>query len=249
MKNINLDSDDIEIIDWGDENEDTIDLSSCDKAKVRKKKKKEKEKEKEKEEPFDLKKEIISWIKVFVFAIVAAFVIDYMLIVNAEVPTGSMENTIMTDSNMIGFRWSYTFSNPQRGDVIIFKFPDDPSQNYVKRVIGVPGDEVRITKGKVYINGKKLKEDYVVFKDSDGKKCEPYESGDFPATYTEGAIMDKDGNLVVEVPEDSYFVLGDNRNNSEDSRFWNTTNFVPAKNILGKAIVCYWHKGPRFDLL
>ena len=247
MKSINLDSDDIEIIDWGEsEGDGAVDLTEVNNDKEGYKKKKKK---REKPEPIDPKKELISWIKVFVFAIVAAFVIDYLLIVNAEVPTGSMENTIMTDSKMIGFRWSYTFSGPQRGDIIIFKFPDNPKENYVKRVIGVPGDEIRISEGKVYVNGKKLKEDYVVFKDDEGKECEPYESGDFPATYTEGAIMDDEGNLVVEVPEDSYFVLGDNRNKSLDSRFWTTTNYVPRKNILGKAIVCYWHKGPVFNLL
>lgn len=242
MRNINLDSDDIEIIDWGDQEEEKAIEILPDKKKVKKKKVQE-------EEPLDMKKEIISWIKVFLFAIVAAFIIDYLLIVNAEVPSGSMENTIMTHSNMIGFRWSYTFDNPERGDIIIFKYPDNPKKNYVKRVIGVPGDEVRITSGKVYINGKKIKEDYVVFKDKEGNKCEPNESGNFPANNTVGAIMDENGNLVVEVPENSYFVLGDNRNNSNDSRFWTTTNYVPKENIMGKAILCYWHKGPKFEML
>lgn len=213
----------VEIIDWG-ESEEEIPVD------VRKKKAKKKQ---EPEEPFDLKKEIISWVKIVVFAMLAAIIIDHVIIVNAEVPTGSMENTIMTDSRMVGFRWSYAFDDPKRCDIIIFKFPDDPSQNYVKRVIGLPGEKVKVQDGVVYINGKALSEDYTVFKDRQGNKSDPYAMGDFEE---------------VVVPENSYFVLGDNRNNSSDSRFWNTTNFVPRKNILGKAKVCYWHDGPRFDL-
>lgn len=231
MSKNNYTDDDIEIIYWGeDEEEENVKkvVDSTEKIPVE-------DKKSEPEEKFDLKKEIFSWLKVAVVAVFAAVFIDHVLIVNAEVPTGSMENTIMTDSRMIGWRWSYKFnSKPERGDVIIFKYPDDPSKNYVKRVIGVPGDRVKMSDGIVYINGVKQNESYVVYKDRDGNKVARDDSGDFDE---------------ITVPDNSYFVLGDNRNNSWDSRYWKTTHFVPGDSILGKAVLCYWHNGPEFDLL
>lgn len=230
MGRSDFEDDDIEIIYWGDEQEESDDkVVDSTKTLV-----KEKSVDAD-EEKISLKKEILSWIRVAVFAVLAAIFIDQILIVNAEVPTGSMENTIMTDSRMIGWRWSYKFkSKPEHGDVIIFKYPDDPSKNYVKRVIGVPGDKVKISEGIVYINGIKQNENYVVYKDRNGKSVARDDSGDFEE---------------VTVPDNSYFVLGDNRNNSWDSRYWTTTYFVPENNILGKAILCYWHNGPEFNML
>lgn len=229
MQKQNIIDDDIEIIDWGeDENEEEL-VNSAEFEKPHKKQ------EKQPVEPVDWKKEIISWVKIVVFAVVAAFIIDHALIVNAEVPTGSMENTIMTKSRMVGWRWSYAFDKkPERGDVIIFKYPDDPSTNYVKRVIGLPGDRLKVEDGIVYINGEPLEESYVVFKDKNGNIIERDDRGDFEE---------------IEVPEDSYFVMGDNRNNSWDSRYWMSTNFVSKDSILGKAIFCYWHNGPEFEML
>lgn len=107
-------------------------------------------------------------------------------------------------------------SGPERGDIIIFKFPDDESQNYVKRVIGCPGDTVKIEGGKVYVNGELLEEDYL------------------KETWTVAT-----GPYTFEVPEDSYFVMGDNRNNSYDGRYW-TNTYVKKSKILGKAIFRYW---------
>lgn len=226
--------DDIEIIDWGEDEEEevTVDSAGISDGNGHKK---NKGNDKEKEETFNLKKEIISFVKIVIFAVFTAFIIDHVLIVNAEVPSGSMENTIMTHSRMIGWRLSYKFSNePKRGDVIIFKYPDDPSKNYVKRVIALPGEKIKVEEGVVYINGEQLEESYVVFKDRNDNIVERDDSGDFDE---------------VEVPEGCYFVMGDNRNNSWDSRYWSTTNFVDEGSILGKAIFCYWHNGPEFDVL
>ena len=162
--------------------------------------------------------EAISWVLTIVVAVAIAFLLNKFVLINAEIPSGSMENTIMTGDKLIGFRWSYLFSKPKRGDIIIFKYPDDESQNYVKRVIGCPGDTVVIESGKIYINGASepleenyLKEDWVV------------------AT----------GPYTFEVPEDSYFVMGDNRNDSWDARYW-TNTYVAKDKILGKAIFRYW---------
>lgn len=177
------------------------------------------------EEETNFKKEFFSWVKIIIIAIALAFTINNVIIINANVPSGSMENTIMTDSRMIGLRTAYWFKKPQRGEVIIFKYPDDERQTYVKRVIGMPGEKVTIRDGEIYINDSKeplvenyLKEDWVWKNGSD-------ESG---------------GEMVFQVPEESYFVLGDNRNNSKDSRLWVTTNYVKESQIIAKAEFVYW---------
>ena len=126
-----------------------------------------------------------------------------------------METTIMTGSRMLGLRTSYWFADPQRGDIIVFKYPDDPKQNFVKRVIGVPGDVVEIIDGVTYVNGEELEEPYL-----------------------NGTPKARDYGPYV-VPEKCYFVMGDNRNNSHDSRFW-TNTYVPRDYVLGKALFCYW---------
>lgn len=203
--------DDIEIIYWGeDEENNEVNAENF------------KEEEPQNVNEFDWKKEISSWIKLVAAAVVIALVINNFVIINASVPTGSMKNTIKEHSRMIGFRLSYLFSSPKRGDIIIFKYPEDESQNYVKRVIGLPGDYVEVKGGVVYINDKAIKEDYVYF---EGGVPDP--RGDFEKTL---------------VPKGSYFVLGDNRNNSKDSRFWQKTHFVKEKKILGKAIFSYYPK-------
>ena len=165
--------------------------------------------------------EVLSYIKIFVLAIVIAYLCNTFVIVNAEVPTGSMKNTITEDDRLIGFRLSYINSDPQFGDIVIFKYPDDETQNYVKRVIGTPGDIVEIKKETdetvhVYVNGTMLDEPYI---------REPMT-----------ATADYERYIV---PDDCYFMMGDNRNNSQDSRFWNNT-FVKRDKILAKAIFKYY---------
>ena len=161
-------------------------------------------------------KEILSWILYFVAAILAALFIKNCLIINMHVPTGSMENTIMTGDRVIGNRFAYSFSDPQRFDIIIFRYPDDESQLFIKRIIGLPGETVEIRDGKIYLNG------------SD----EPLED-----VQTKETMVGSFGPYTV--PENSYFVMGDNRNDSKDSRYW-TNTFVTKDEILGKAIFRYW---------
>lgn len=164
------------------------------------------------------KKELFDILKTVIIAVVVAFVITNFVIVNAVVPTGSMKNTIMPQDRLIAFRLSYLFSEPQRGDIVVFKAPDDESTLYVKRIIGLPGETINIVDGKVYINDSlaPIEDSYIM------EKME----GDF-GPYT--------------VPEDSYFMMGDNRNDSQDSRYWQHT-FLPKENILGKVMIKYYPK-------
>ena len=171
---------------------------------------------KEEEEPFDLKKEIISWIQIIAAAVIIALVLNNFIIANSRVPSGSMENTIMTKSRVIGSRLSYLTDDPERGDIVIFHYPDDESVYYVKRVIGLPGETVEIVDGKVYING------------SDTPLEEPYLPEPMEGSY---------GPYTV--PEGSYFMLGDNRNNSRDARYWEN-KFVKKEKIIAKVLFCYY---------
>lgn len=175
-------------------------------------------KKKAKNQKSSVASEVFSWILTMAAAVALALVLKNFVIINAEVPTGSMENTIMPGDDLLGFRLAYLNSKPERGDIIIFKFPDDETQKYVKRVIGLPGDTVTINDGKVYINNstEPLEEDYL--KEDWVKAAGPY---------------------VYQVPEDSYFVMGDNRNDSYDSRYWINT-FVTKDKIIGKALFIYY---------
>lgn len=164
-----------------------------------------------------IKREIFSWLKVLIFAVLIAVFINNVLIVNASVPTGSMRNTIAEQSRLVAFRLAYLFSPPDRFDVVVFRFPDDESLLFVKRVIGLPGERVDIINGQVFINESAvpLDEWYLL----------------------EPALAEAGRTFVV--PEDSFFVLGDNRNDSNDSRGWINT-FLPLENILGRALFSYF---------
>ena len=168
------------------------------------------------EKKISAKSEIFSWIKVIVSAIIIALFVDFVIIANAVVPTGSMESTIPAGSRIMGLRLYYNFKEPERGDIVIFKYPDDEKVDYLKRIIGLPGETVEIASGKVYIDGELLDEPYL--------DEEP--TGDFGP---------------YQVPEDSYFMLGDNRAVSKDSRYW-TNTYVRRDKIIAKAFFMYWPK-------
>lgn len=216
--------------------------------------------------------EVIDWVEILVIAAAIAAFMNNVIIANSQVPTGSMEETIMVGDRVIGSRLAYTFGEPERGDVAIFKFgwqcnrckkamgegtaPETcPYCNeeithpktvyYVKRVIGLPGDTVEIkadgscaqsdiiseaagsvqlsgeNAGKplvtaaVYVNGEKLTEGYLRE----------------PMLYT--------GDMTFTVPEGSYFMMGDNRNNSLDARYWND-HYIPKEKMIAKVLFRYW---------
>ena len=171
-------------------------------------------------------KEIVEWIPILVFAVAAALLINRYVIIKAEVPTGSMEHTIEVDDRILGLQLSYLFSDPQRGDVVIFPYPDNPETTYVKRVIGLPGETVEIKNGSVYIDGTPIEE--------------PYLKEEMRGEY---------GPYVV--PEGCYFMLGDNRNSSQDSRKWKNT-YLKEEDIMAKVLFRYspsfqWFSDVEYD--
>ena len=182
------------------------------------KKEKNSKKKSGSDEKRPLWRELLSWIITFAVAIVAALLLKNFVIINANVPTGSMQNTIQINDNLFGNRLAYTWSEPERGDIIIFKYPDVESQKYIKRVIGLPGEKVTIIDGQIFINDSET----------------PLQEG-----YLKEAWVLNDGPYEFQVPENSYLVLGDNRNNSRDARFWNNT-YVTDEQIIGKALFIYY---------
>jgi signal peptidase I len=167
------------------------------------------------------------------------------------VPTPSMDTTVMVGDHLLVDKLSYApagavskyflpYTEPKRGDVIVFRYPMDISQNYVKRLMGVPGDRIHIRDKVVSVNGHALVEPYAqhIF-----PGLEPYRDN-FPSEPS-GPVVDRalqmlannvvNGDLVV--PPGNYFAMGDNRDNSLDSRYW---GFVPRENIIGKPLVIFW---------
>lgn len=164
----------------------------------------------------DWKKEIRDWVLMILVAIILATLVNTQLVVNAQIPSGSMENTIMTGDRVIGSRLVYKTKDPERFDIIVFHYPDNEEELFIKRIIGLPGETVNIIDGKVYIDD----------------STEPLDDS-FIAEEMKGSF----GPYTV--PEDCYFVMGDNRNNSHDSRFWDNP-YVSRDKILGKAYFRYW---------
>ena len=151
----------------------------------------------------------------------AIFLVIYMFLfrpfqVNGESMFPNFKDKQYVLTNLITLR----FNKPKLGDVIVFKAPPDPSKDFIKRVIGVPGDTVMLKDGDVYLNGQKLNQ------------------SDFldPNVKTYGGSFLKDGDTIT-VPDNEYFVMGDNRPYSSDSREW---GFVPVGNIIGDSMVVYW---------
>lgn len=172
----------------------------------------------------DWKKEVWEWVKIIASAALIAFVLNTFIIANSKIPSGSMENTIMTNDRVIGSRLSYRLGDPERGDIVIFRFPDNEKIFYVKRIIGLPGETVDIVDGKVYIDGSDtpLEEDYL---------REP---------------MIPEQPMHFEVPEDSYFMMGDNRNYSSDARRWKNT-YVKREKIIAKVLFRYFPKPGKIE--
>lgn len=161
--------------------------------------------------PNKLRQTLIDIIETILLSLVLYFGINAVS-ARIRVESISMQPTLKAGYYVIVDRLAYKIGKPHRGDIIIFRYPPDPQREpYIKRVIGLPGDTVQITDGKVYVNGEQLIEPYIA------------------------AAPDYDGTWTV--PQDSLFVLGDNRNRSSDSHSW---GMVPIENVIGKALVVYW---------
>lgn len=146
-------------------------------------------------------------------AVILAVIIRFFLFQPFYIPSGSMEPTLKPGDRIIVNKLIYRYSQPERGDIMVFKYPRDPARDFIKRAVGLPEETVEIKDSKVYINDKKISQPFL----------EPgLQFGSFGP---------------VEVPGGSYFMMGDNRNNSEDSRIWGT---LPGENIVGKAMFIYW---------
>lgn len=163
-----------------------------------------------------LGRELLEDVALVIVVLAVVFFLKNYVLINAVIPSGSMENTIMTGDRVFGNRLAYRFGEPERGDIVIFKYPDNEEELYIKRVIGLPGDKVEIRDGLVYLNdsAKPLEEPYL--KETPVGDYGPYQ-----------------------VPEDGYFMLGDNRNWSKDSRFWENT-YVTREEVLAKAVFRYY---------
>ena len=170
------------------------------------------------------KKGFLSEVISFLFPVFLAFIVAILLkafvFANAVVPTGSMLNTIQKGDRIIASRLAYKSDDPERYDIVIFRYPDDENQFFVKRVIGLPGEKVEIVEGVVYVT--KADGERIQLEDDFITNCVP--TGDFGP---------------FEVPEGSYFMLGDNRNTSHDSRYWDN-KYVEKDKIIGKVMFKYY---------
>ena len=151
-------------------------------------------------------------------ASILALVIVTIIVQTFGIPTGSMIPTLNIGNHLMVNKFIYYFRKPERGDVMVFVYPVNPKKDFIKRLVGLPGETIQIKDGSVFINGEELRAPQTI--------AERY-------YYNEGMY----GEGLIKIPDNTYFVMGDNTKNSKDSRFW---GFVPKKNLLGKAFFVYW---------
>ncbi len=185
-------------------------------------------------QPFKKKSLIREYAESIAIAVLLALVIRTYLVQAFKIPSGSMEDTLAIGDHLLVSKFVYgtkvpfadkrvlTIRDPRQGDVIVFEYPEDPSKDFIKRVVGVPGDVVEGKEKKVYVNGKPYENPHEVHKE---KELIPKE------------MNPRDTFGPITVPPDSYFVMGDNRDRSYDSRFW---KFVRRDQIKGLAFIKYW---------
>lgn len=186
-------------------------------------------------------------IEALVIAIILALFIRAFVVQAFKIPTGSMKNTLLVGDYILVNKFVYgvkipftektliPVKDPQRGEIIVFKFPKDPSKDYIKRVIGTSGDTVEIRQKKIYVNGKLQEEEFSVHAD-DRILPATMECRDDPLTGLSGMGC-RDNMQPFKVPEGKLFMMGDNRDQSNDSRFW---GFVDVKEVKGRAFMIYW---------
>jgi signal peptidase I len=173
-------------------------------------------------------------IEAIVIAVVLALFIRAFIIQAFKIPSGSMRQTLQIGDHLLvnkfiyGIKMPFTmatiipFNSPERGDIVVFKFPEDPKKDFIKRVVGVAGDVIEIIDKQVYLNHQPLNHDHGIHMDT--------------IVYP-GGVQPRDNLNPVVVPENSLFVMGDNRDHSYDSRFW---GFVHLDDVKGKALIIYW---------
>jgi len=180
------------------------------------------------------------YIEAFAVALLIALVVRTLVIQAFKIPSSSMENTLLVGDHIFvnkfifGYHIPFTkgrilqLTSPNRGDIIVFVFPEDKSKDFIKRVVGIPGDTVEVREKKLYVNGAPVEEKYVQYADG---------------TMIDGLVRSRDTLPPVRVPPNKLFVMGDNRDRSYDSRFW---GFVDMDAVIGKAMIIYfsvdWNK-------
>jgi signal peptidase I len=182
-----------------------------------------------------------------VIAVILALFVRTWVVQAFKIPTGSMENNLLIGDHLLVNKFVFgpaagsaerhllPVRDPRRGDVVVFKFPDEPDRDFIKRVIGLPGETLELRSKKVYVNGQPLDEPYVHF-------LEPAHDAQEITSFD---VRERYG--PVRVPEGQYFVMGDNRDNSQDSRYW---GFLPRGYIKGRALMIYWsYESGREDYL
>ena len=169
---------------------------------------------------YDMRWFLKEWVEPIIIAVVLALIIRTFIVQAFKIPTGSMRPTLIEGDRILVNKFVYKFTTPKRGDVIVFVSPEDKKKDFIKRLVGLSGEEVQIANGTILINNKAVGEDSKI------KERYYYNRGDF-------GMEDK----AITVPGDSYYVLGDNSISSRDSRYW---GFLNKKNLIGKAFLIYW---------
>jgi signal peptidase I len=189
----------------------------------------------------DFKKSTVrEYFESIVIAVILALFIRTFVVQAFKIPTGSMENNLLIGDHLLVNKYIFGPTETRfertllpvkpvkREDIIVFKYPEEPERDFIKRVIGLPGETVEVREKKVYINGKALDEPYAHY-------LEPVAT---PSEFHEVTSLEfRDRYGPVTVPPNHYFVMGDNRDNSQDSRYW---GFLPREYIKGKALIIYW---------
>jgi signal peptidase I len=182
------------------------------------------------------------WITELIVIVMVVLLIRAFVAQAYNIPSGSMKPTLLVGDFILVNKLVYRFSEPKRGDIVVFKYPIDPNIDFIKRIVALPGEEVEVRNNQVFINGKPLPLIEVGRGEENGVRKVIYEEV-LPEGikhkvqfYEDFPFSKRDFGPVV-VPPNHYFVMGDNRDNSEDSRYW---GFLPRENIVGKAFVIYF---------
>ena len=212
--------------------------------------------------PLNAKEEATEFFKTAVVAVALAIIIRSLLFEPFNIPSGSMKPTLQVGDYLFvqkpayGYsRYSFPFGlapiegrifekEPERGDVVVFKLPSNPHIDYIKRVIGLPGDTVQVRRGRLYLNGEEVPRESVGLKKFDDEYLGEVTMHEYIQTLPDGTMFSiyeesdsepLDNTQIYTVPEGHYFMMGDNRDNSQDSRVSNAVGFVPFENFVGRA--------------